>query len=122
MKAINNLLEVFQESKSEYETAQMTIDYCERAYIDLAHACELTNFNAFEGYQLAKKIKDNQVNRREAKDLREQLQPLVDLLNKHQSLLKELKTVHAAVETTLNVQRKRKYTPRTDVVVMKTGS
>lgn len=109
---VDGLLEAYESAKKAYEDAHQDQEYLEREYTDLNHALELINFNAVEGYKLAKQMQQNRINRREAKNLKEQLKPLVDLLNKHKSLFSELKNVHAMMEQIVGTQQQRQYRPR----------
>jgi len=86
--------------------------YADQEYNDLTHALELTRFNAAEGFRLAKELQDNRLRRRNAKNQREQLQPLYDLIQKYQVFFKELKNVQAQIESVIHAQAKRKYQPR----------
>ena len=86
--------------------------YADQEYNDLTHALELTKFNAAEGFRLAKELQDNRIRRRNAKNQREQLQPLYDLIQKYQVFFKELKNVQTQIESVIHAQAKRKYQPR----------
>lgn len=119
----SQLIAAFQTVREAVEKAEIDQEYCDREYNDLTHALELINFNGVEGFKLAKQMKDNRVRRRDAKNLIEQLQPLHELMNRHQSFFKDLKKVHAQIETTIHSQQKRTYTPRvrTDIPFERQG-
>jgi hypothetical protein len=97
--------------------AMMQIDadqlYVDGEYNDLTHALEFISFGGVEGYKLAKQLQQNRKRRRNAKNLKEQLQSLHDLMGKHQSFFRDLKKVHAEIEQTIGIQLKRTYKPRT---------
>jgi hypothetical protein len=112
LETTEQLIAVFEAVRKTMEDASDDQDFIDREYNDLTHALELVSFNASEGYKLAKQLQENRLRRREAKNLKEALQPLYDLMNKNQSFFKELKNVHAAIERTVHTQQNRKYRPR----------
>lgn len=106
------LIAIADNAKSLMSQVEAEQYYADQEYNDLTHALELTRFNAVEGFRLAKELQDNRLRRRNAKNQREQLQPLYDLIQKHQVFFKELKNVQAQIESVIHAQVKRKYQPR----------
>src|SRR5690242_20547106 len=96
----NQMIEAFEAVQKAFKEADAEEKYCNLEYNDLTHALELTNFGTVDGYRLAKQIKDNRLRRRQAKDLQEQLEPLLTLMNKNQNFFRELKNVQAEIQQT----------------------
>jgi DNA repair ATPase RecN len=112
-------LEITSRLLDSFETVRKTIDkiesdheFCDKELNDLTHALEFISFNASEGYKLAKQMKESRIKRRNAKNLKEELQPLYDLMKRYNNFFKELKNVHAEIEAIRGLQQKRIYSPR----------
>ncbi|MEB3103064.1 hypothetical protein [Ferviditalea candida] len=112
LELTNQLITISDTVRTTMEQLEQDQIFADKEYNDLTHALELISFSAVEGYKLAKQMQDNRIRRRNAKNLREQLQPLFELVNKNQVFFRELKNVHAQIETTIGIQQKRTYTPR----------
>lgn len=112
LKITSQMIATFESVKSAMEKAKEDQDFCDREYNDLTHGLELINFNAYEGYKLAKQLQNNRIRRRILKNTVEQLQPLYELFKKNQGFFKELKNVQAQISTIRDIQQKRIYTPR----------
>lgn len=119
LKITNQLIEINQSVKDTYDQTEEDITFCDKAIQDIEHAIENTKFDVRRGFYLAKQLQDMRVKRRVAKDLKEQLQPLIELLKKNPNFFNEAKQVHAHIEITRNVQLKRTYKPRTDIQIAK---
>jgi len=63
----NQLLEIYNNINADVRRLKDEVNTANQFNLDMLHTIENTNFNACEGYMLAKQIKDNQVFRREAK-------------------------------------------------------
>jgi hypothetical protein len=114
-----DVLQITETFMKEFESVKQTMQeandlqtFSEREYIDLAHALELTSFDIQRGYRLAKELQQNRINRRNAKNLKEEIQPLMELMNRYNGFFKELKNVHAQIERTRHTQISRRYRPR----------
>lgn len=104
------LVESFDAEKLATQDDVSTVD-CELQ--DLLHEIELTSFNASEGYQLARKIKEVLMRRRQIKDCFKIIQLLDDNFIKNNkgigvTLFKALKNIRNLKES----QSKRVYHPR----------
>jgi len=69
-KAINyttQLLEIYNNINTDVKRLKDEVSTANQFNLDMLHTIENTNFNACEGYLLAKQIKDNQTFRRQAK-------------------------------------------------------
>lgn len=104
-----NMINYFRDVKKEYEEAEKNVRFYESEYNDLTHALELTNFNASEGYKLAKELKQNRKNRREAKDIMNELNPLYMFMQSNSRFLQELKKVNTEVIKITQKKDSRKY-------------
>ncbi|MDP5277162.1 hypothetical protein [Chengkuizengella axinellae] len=108
----SKIISSYDEVKQALEHYRKEQAYCESEYNDIAHALELTNFNASEGYKLAKQMQESRLRRRQAKNMIEQLETLMKTFKKHKSLCNELKDAHAQIQLTIGSQKKRSYRPR----------
>ncbi|MNP60885.1 hypothetical protein D3C76_1560120 [compost metagenome] len=86
--------------------------YYDGEYNDLTHALELLEFDQERGYQLALQLQSNRKARREAKNERERLQPLYDLLRDRQDFVSDLSRATAKAHSVAQRQSHRVYTPR----------
>lgn len=112
LRLTSQLITAFQAVRSSVQQNESDIIYYEHEYNDLTHALELTKFNAAEGYQLAVQLKENRLNRRKAKDQVAQLQPLFDVMTRHQSFFQDLRKAQAQIEKIKSSQASRMYTAR----------
>jgi hypothetical protein len=84
---------------------------------DLDHMIELTSFNAAEGYQLVKKVKDNRRARRICKDENLVMKPLYDFIRlNNDKFLKDIRGVAREAEKKASYRDNQKYYPRTPIV------
>lgn len=74
----NQLLEIYNNIKADVHRLKEEVSIANQFNLDMLHTIENTNFNACEGYLLAKQIKDNQTFRRQAKCELETLRKLKD--------------------------------------------
>jgi Mg2+ and Co2+ transporter CorA len=79
---------------------------------DLLHEIELTNFNAYEGYRLAKQLQEVRQRRRELKDTQEILQHLKDFYDNNKQLHITLFKLVKEMQKTKASQQNRSYIPR----------
>ncbi|WP_077325731.1 hypothetical protein [Virgibacillus siamensis] len=73
-----------------YEYNEKDIKRLDQETQDLLHLAELTNFNAFEGYSIAKEIQSVRQARRQLKDENEMLVELHSIMKELQPYLKDL--------------------------------
>jgi hypothetical protein len=76
---------------------------------DILHKIEFEEFNAAEGYCLAKQIKDIRVGRRDFKNELETMSSLIDTIK---PVINNIKTANRKVVALEQKQKDRKYTPR----------
>lgn len=112
IEASENLFKSIREVNEAYEIACSEINYYDAEYNDLTHALELTSFDEKKGYQLAMQLQQNRKARRAAKNERERLQPLYDLLRRDKGFTMDLSKAVAKVHTVAHRQSRRVYTPR----------
>lgn len=112
LKAVETLIQINEDAKKLFKQAEDEEEYRNREYTDIAHALEFIQFGGADGYRLARELKDCRLARRDAKNKQEELKPFIDLLNKYQTLFRDLRQVHAAIEVTRNRQDNRIYTPK----------
>lgn len=112
IQVVNQLIDAFRSVQEAYQQAERDEEFCDQEYNDLTHGLELIDFNAAEGFKLAKQLKENRTKRRAAKDTIEQLRPLYVHINRNKPFIDGLKNIHAEIETTKNVQMNRVYRPR----------
>lgn len=92
-----------------YKNNLSTLDSIQNEIQDLMHVMEFTNFNASDGYRLAKDLKDARVKRRELKNENEVMEPLVTAVKKFRNNLQELDKVIGEIRKIKNLQQSRSY-------------
>jgi Mg2+ and Co2+ transporter CorA len=102
------LSKIEQEWDQIYEEIHKTD--CEAG--DLLHEIELTNFNAYEGYKLAKQLQEVRQKRRKLKDTQEILQHLKDFYDNNKQLHITLFKLIKEMQKTKESLQSRSYTPR----------
>lgn len=112
LSVIDQMLRNFDNIQKSFQAAKTEIDYRDKEANDLNHALELSRFNAYEGYKLAKQFQENRQARREAKDMVEELEQLNGLMKRYKNLFNELKKVRSDVEVIRHHQKVRTYAPR----------
>lgn len=84
----------------------------EQEQCDLLHMIELGKFNACEGYKLAKRLQDIRVERREIKNIKENIEKSRSTIDKYKTIRKSLVDTRRAVSETTQTQGARTYTTR----------
>lgn len=108
------LLDIYNSINSEVRRLCAEVNKADLYDLDMLHIIENTNFNASEGYMLAKQLRDNRTNRRKLKNELETMKQLknnfidknMEILNKtHQEIVNKNNILNGLVEH-------RVYTPR----------
>lgn len=115
------LLDIYDSIVTEYESLKQQHSEIEALQQDLLHEIENTNFNACEGYMLAKRIKDVRATRREIKN---EVLTMGSLVNGFvNSNMEALKTTTKRIESKDLVLNRLKengtYNSRVDIVQSK---
>ena len=79
---------------------------------DLLHLAELDNFNASEGYKIAKMIQKARLKRRDAKDELDELQGIKKIMNNNSKFEAHVNLLNKNTEDEDNKKAKRKYNVR----------
>lgn len=111
-KTIDQLYTLIHKIEPIFNDNYEDVNYYDKEMQDLLHELELIKFNAFQGYSLAKKLKENRIHRRKAKDMNLALKPLYDFYMKNKDSFKELRSVQSEVTKIEANLKHRVYTPR----------
>ena len=106
IKQISNIYDNMQKEYKNLSTENSKTDLMMQ---DILHKIEFENFNACEGYKLAKQIKDVRAERRQYKNELEAMQSLMD------SIKPTIKTIKKVEGKVIEIERKQKaktYKPR----------
>lgn len=98
--------------KVRYKNLYDEIGVCEKAMGDVAHFIEYKKFNRTQASRIVRMAKDIRRQRRAAKEEKEILEPIVELLDKYPRLVDDVSTVIGKVKRIVNEQEVRVYTPR----------
>lgn len=79
---VSEILRFFQLVETTAKVADEEINRCDQEYNDLTHAAELLALNAVEMSQLMKEIRVNRKKRRVSKNTKEQMTPILEVLQK----------------------------------------
>lgn len=114
-KYTEELLNIYQHIEDDLNTYNQEKSELEGLELDILHIIENDNFNAAQGYQLAKMIKDARMRRR---DLKHEIEPLVTLkrnfIDQNVNQLKgTLKSVINQDKQLTELKANKVYKPRT---------
>lgn len=109
---IDLLLSTIDDSINTFEENKNSIIDRDKEVVDLYHEIELTNFNAYEGYRLAKELQTVLKERRECKNENRTLEILVDFLNKNPQLKNGLIQCSNRIKQSEASVDRQKYSPR----------
>ena len=98
--------------KSYYNIALDELEEQNANLCDIEHMLELEDLTYHEQARLAKLEKEIRQNRRRAKDNIAVLQPVVDYIEKHPSMINELRSVQGQVNKQEKILKNRSYTKR----------
>lgn len=116
-----NIINSIEEVRNELIRVDRDIKTCDLEACDILHDIELTAFNAYEGYKLAKELQKIRIKRRELKDYEEQLEILKRFYKNHKTACNEVRELINAIETRQEQQLHRIYSPRvrTDLKIIR---
>lgn len=113
---IEGFLDFMRNVKTDYNIAVSCEKDANDATQDLLHSLELCK-NTYHKYaRTAKKLAQVRKERRAAKDIREQLQPIVDWMEENGKFLFKLEMLLGNVRKAEKATEGRFYTPKTDVI------
>jgi len=124
IESIKSFAGLLNDVDGRWDNLLKAIDNIESEIQDLLHETELTTFNAYEGYLLAKKIQEARQRRRVLKNEQEIIQFVKDFASNNKNLFLTLFKLTKNMQNTANHQGKRKYTPRirTDIKLAEGGT
>jgi len=99
---IGQISTIYDNMQKEYKNLSTENSKTDLMMQDILHKIEFENFNACEGYKLAKQIKDVRAERRQYKNELEAMQSLMD------SIKPVIKTVRNAENKVIEIERKQK--------------
>lgn len=99
----NNL----EEQKNKQKSYISKLSIVDGKISDILHSIEFTNFNAYEGFQYTKMLKEYTIERREIKKEITKYNFLIEMLYKFSSLEKNIRLTEKNIE---NIHTKKTYT------------
>lgn len=99
-------------AKVRYQNLYDEIGVCEKAMGDVAHFIEYKKFNRTQASRIVRVAKDIRRQRRAAKEEKEILEPIIELLDKYPRMVDDVSTAIGKVKRIVNEQNCRVYTPR----------
>ncbi len=115
-QAANQLLYLVETVLKQFEQNDASISKYDSERGDLDHIVELTSYNAAEGYQLVRKIRENRRKRRICKDENHAMKTLYEYIKRNEGLLRDLRAIVKATEKQVAFLDSRQYHPRTGVI------
>lgn len=113
---IAGFLRFLREAQQEYSIATAEEQEANNATQDILHRIELNENKYHEYARLSIALRDIRRQRRAAKDKQLKLQPVIDLLEQEQKLVKTLERLLGDVRKAEKSAEGRAYCPRTDAV------
>lgn len=107
-----DFLKFIDSVKSCYDIANDELAEQNDNLCDIEHMLELEELTYHEQARLAKLEKEIRQNRRRAKDNIAVLQPIIDYIEKHPSMINELRNVQGQVNKQEKILKNRSYTKR----------
>ncbi|MCD9026028.1 hypothetical protein [Cohnella silvisoli] len=115
--AADNILFIFEAVIKRFEQNDLAVSRYDSERGDLDHMIELTSYNAAEGYQLVKNVRENRRARRICKDENLVLKPIYDFIrSNNDKLLKDMKVIARETEKKASYRDNQKYHPRTAII------
>ena len=112
---IKAFLDFLKQSEMDYKEAYAAVNTEDKRGQDLLHAIEFeTSYR--ERNKLTTKLRNSRIERRENKDIVEELQPVMDFMQdpRHKKTLDMLQQLLGAVRKEENYHRNRAYHPRVE--------
>lgn len=113
---IEGFLDFLREAQREYNIAADDEKSANGATQDILHSIELGEHKYHEYARLSKALREVRQERRRAKDIEQQIQPLQEWAAENAKAIKNLEQVLGAVRKAGRNMQERHYIPRTDVV------
>lgn len=98
--------------RAHYQTLYDEVGICEKAMGDVVHSIEYKKFNRTQASRIVRLAKDIRRQRRAAKEEKEILEPVLELLEKYPRLVDDVSAALGKVKRVVNDQNTRVYTPR----------
>lgn len=115
LELTETILNTFVQIEKEFKNLKDEIESTNDETQDILHDIELSNFNAAEGYFMAKKIQDVRRRRRQAKDEMEKLNMIYTYISQNQNIRQKLLDISRKIKTREENQQHRIYAPRARV-------
>ena len=112
----SQFMEFLRQCEADYSMAQGIQTDAEAETQDILHELELEEITYHEYARLSKALKEVRIKRREAKDIAEQLEPLVVWETQNNKTIKELEKVLGEMRKAEKSKQNRHYNPKTDIV------
>jgi len=109
LKEANSYL---RNARTRYQTLYDEVGVCEKAMGDVVHSIEYKKFNRTQASRIVRLAKDIRRQRRAAKEEKEILEPLIELMDKYPRLVDDISAALGKVKRIVNEQGSRVYTPR----------
>ena len=113
---IESFLNFLREAQREYNIAADDEKSANGATQDILHSIELEEHKYHEYARLSKALREVRQERRRAKDIEQQIQPLQEWVTENAKALKTLEQVLGAVRKAERSMQERNYISRTDIV------
>lgn len=112
---IKAFLDFLKQSETDYKAAYAAVNTEDKRGQDLLHAIEF-EASYRERNKLTTKLRNSRIERRENKDIVEELQPVMDFIQdpRHKKTLDMLQQLLGAVRKEENYHRNRAYLPRVE--------
>lgn len=116
IEVISEFLKFLREAEKEYKAAQETEKETESQLQDIDHRLELYTDSYHKTARLGKLICEVRRTRRKAKEAQELNEPVLSWIRDNKSAIKSLERLLGTVRHIREVQEKRAYWPRTDIL------
>lgn len=115
-QGLESFLNYLRETEQQLHMAEQSEQEANDATQDILHRLELCDLQDNEAGQLAWMLREVRLHRREAKDQMDQTAPVVDWLDDHRPVIKELERLLGEVRKRERRAQDRIYTPRTNIL------
>ena len=112
LTAVQQFSTLFNSIDSDYAAIRTALSDANQEQEDLLHEIELSPFNSYEGYLLAKKLRDVRLCRRQLDNDLKISQLIIDFVKKHPDLGIALFKLARDTSASMNGLATRTYTPR----------
>lgn len=115
-EGIEQFLDFLREAEQQLHMAEQTEADAGAATQDLLHRLELGDVSEEDAVRLAWALRDARRERREAKDLREQAEPIAAWMENNRPVIKALERLLGEVRRLERRSQDRIYTPKTGIL------